>query len=206
MTCIVGTVNNNSVTIGGDSAASDEHAWFISKKEKVFTLSNEWNDEVLVGYTTSYRMADIIRYHCELPRIDNKDLMQYMVEDFIEEIREEFKERGYTKIEDNQESGGSFLIGIKNRLFIIYDDFQVNECAENYFAIGCGEQFAMGAMHCLKTQDYKWSLSGQECVEKALTTSSKFSNGVSPPFLIKTITSHEQNSNYVNTVTEEVDE
>jgi ATP-dependent protease HslVU (ClpYQ) peptidase subunit len=196
MTCIVGVVNGDVITIGGDSAASDDHAWFVSKKEKVFTLSNEYGDEALIGYTTSYRMADLLRYQCELPHIHDKELMQYMVEDFVEEIREKFKEHGYSKIEDSQESGGNFLVGIRDRLFIVYDDFQVNECAENYFCVGCGEQFAMGAMHVLKDSN----LSTKERIFKSLEASSKFSNGVSPPFLIKHIDSSEKVKNKENII------
>jgi ATP-dependent protease HslVU (ClpYQ) peptidase subunit len=181
MTCIVGIVEDGKITIGGDSAASCDHSWFVSKREKVFRLKNEWEDEALIGYTTSYRMADLLQYQVDLQRIEGKDLMQYMVEDFVEEVRETFKEHGYTKIEDSQEEGGNFLVGIKDRLFVVYDDFHVNECAEDYFAVGCGEQFAMGAMHALKHTDY----TSKEKVERALAASSKFSNGVAPPFLVK---------------------
>ena len=131
MTCIVGTIENKKIVIGGDSAAVDPDSLslFRSNREKVFKLKNEFNEEALIGFTDSFRMADIIQYNFDLPRIENRDPMRYMVRHFVEYLRETFKEGGYSKISDNREEGGSFIIGICGRLFVLYDDFHVNECS-----------------------------------------------------------------------------
>jgi ATP-dependent protease HslVU (ClpYQ) peptidase subunit len=78
----------------------------------------------------------------------------------------------------NEETGGSFLVGYKGRLFQIYGDYQVGESVINYASVGCGDNYALGAMNILTEQ----VLCSKDILIKALETAVKFSNGVEPPF------------------------
>ena len=142
MTCIIGLVYGDNVYIGGDSAAVAGFEVRRTKQPKVFRLG-----EMAIGYTTSFRMGQLLQYNvCMEQPADGQDLMEYMVHDFVELVRNCFKEHGFTKVENNQESSGTFLVGFRGRLFSIEDEFQVCENNDGIEAIGCGRQYALGAI------------------------------------------------------------
>ena len=100
-----------------------------------------------------------------------------MVTRFVETIRAKFKELGYSKIESNQETGGQFLVSVVGRLYTIYEDYQVQSFPDGLCAIGCGAEYALGALWYRKLFDPKGR------VELALEAAAYFSNGVSKPFV-----------------------
>ncbi|XVV11230.1 hypothetical protein ACQP2X_41330 [Actinoplanes sp. CA-131856] len=57
MTCIVGITDGTTVTIGGDSAGSDGWHVAVRSDSKVFQVG-----PYLMGFTTSYRMGQLLRY------------------------------------------------------------------------------------------------------------------------------------------------
>ena len=190
MTCIVGYTNGKKVWIGGDSAGAAGLNISIRKDEKVFK-----NGDFLIGYTSSFRMGQIIRYNFIPPKrkkIDknNKlDIFKYMCTDFIDELRKTFEQKGFLTKKDNEESGGTFLIGYKGRLFEIESDFQVAENIENYNACGCGKYYALGSLYTslLNVSESIKPLKINEILKTSLQTAVKFNGGVRPPFIIKSI-------------------
>lgn len=148
MTCIVGVVGRDgSVLIGGDSCAGDNHSYSIDtlKDPKVFR-----SGEFVIGYTTSFRMGDLLRYKFEPPKLyAETEISAYMRTSFIDEVRKTLKDGGFAQKEKDRESGGCFLVGIKGRLFRIDDDYQVGEPADGMGAVGCGAQAARGALFAL---------------------------------------------------------
>ena len=57
-----------------------------------------------------------------------------MVRDFIGVARQTMKDGGFSKNTNGEESGGTFLVGFRGRLFHIADDFQdigVNNVSES---------------------------------------------------------------------------
>jgi len=178
MTCIVGLVDKkeNKVIIGGDSAGVSGLNLIIRKDEKVFK-----NKNFIIGCTSSFRMIQLLRFSFIPPDIGGKDLYEYMCTDFINEVRKCFKEGGYLqKYEDGDEKGGTFLVGFRNRLFHIGNDFQVGESLIGFDACGCGEDFALGSL--FSTQKQK--ISAEKKVLKALECAEHLSGGVSKPFVI----------------------
>lgn len=175
MTCIVGIVDKSKVIIGADSAGVDSgYNRQIRKDTKVFKVG-----EFVIGCTSSFRMIQLLRYSLSLPEIGKKDIYQYMCTDFINSVRECFRNGGYLqKYTDGDEKGGSFLVGHKDRLFNIQDDFQVGENADGIDACGCGSNYALGAMF---THDGK----AEDRVKKALEAACYFSSGCYPPFVIE---------------------
>jgi len=174
MTCIVGLVDNNKVYIGGDSAGVSGHDITIRRDEKVFA-----NGHFLMGFTTSFRMGQLLRYELKVPeQPEDMDDFKYMVTIFIKAVRECLGEGGFLKKNNEVESGGSFLVGYKGRLYEIDDDYQVGSAVDNVLAVGCGAKVALGAMYA-STGDPVGR------IRKALEISERLSGGVRSPFLIK---------------------
>jgi ATP-dependent protease HslVU (ClpYQ) peptidase subunit len=183
MTCIIGLIENGTVWMGGDSAGVSGLNITVRKDAKVFK-----NGDFLIGYTSSFRMGQLLRFKFNPPTYYaeqyNNDPYKYMCTDFIESIRKCLKDGGYSVINNNEESGGSFLVGFQERLFEIYDDFQVGESIDDYNSIGCGEQYAKGVLYSLYQKD---KTTPQEKIKTALQAAEYFSSGVRRPFIIKNI-------------------
>lgn len=178
MTCIVGYLDKKTkkVTIGGDSAGVAGLDITIRKDEKVFKVG-----DFIIGCTSSFRMIQLLRFSFKPPEIKSKNIYEYMCTDFINAVRECFKNGGYLqKYSDGDEKGGTFLVAYKNRLFRIENDFQVAESLNGIDAVGCGAYYALGSLHILSRQN----LTPKEKVLKSLETAAFFSAGVSKPFVI----------------------
>ncbi len=173
MTCIVGLVHRGTVWIGGDSLGTAYLDSVHRADPKVFR-----SDGFVFGFTSSYRMGQLLRYQLKVPVRGRSELMRYMATDFIEAIRGCLKSGGYTVVKDNQESGGSFLVAHAGRLFRIEDDFQVGETRIGFDAVGYGFAYALGSL---------WESRGKrprDRVRKALEAAERFSAGVQRPFTI----------------------
>lgn len=179
MTCIVGYLDKktNKVTIGADSAGVGGYDISIRKDVKVFK-----NKDFIIGCTSSFRMIQLLRFKFVPPFINDKDIYEYMCTDFVDTIRQCFKDGGFIQKDKEVESGGTFLVAYKDRLFVIYDDFQVGETANGINACGCGEDYAKGAMFQLNDLD----ITTNQKVTKALESAAFFSAGVCAPFHLLT--------------------
>lgn len=180
MTCIVGYIDkeNRKIIMGGDSAGVSGLDVRIRKDPKVFILK-----DMIIGYTSSFRMGQLLRFKLVVPENFRDDIYEYMCTDFIDAVRKCFKENGYTTIKDNTEEVGTFLVGYKGRLFKIENDLQVAEVTDNYDACGCGQSYALGA---LKVLDFysreRYDIS--EIIKISLEIATAFSGGVRPPYTI----------------------
>ena len=170
--------NSNRVVIGGDSAASGGSNIFIRKDPKVFK-----NGEFIIGCTSSFRMIQLLRFSFKPPEISSKDIYEYMCTDFINAVRVCFKDGGYLqKCTDGDEKGGFFLVAYRDRLFKIEADFQVSENLNGIDAVGCGADFALGALHSISDH----SISTEDRILKALEAAEFLALGVCKPFVIHT--------------------
>ncbi len=174
MTCIIGLEHKGKVYMGGDSAAAS--GWDITRVvlPKVFL-----RDEFLIGYTTSFRMGQLLQFNLNIPeKSQDEDDLHYLITKFIPAIRECLKAGGYTKIENNVEENGDFLIGYHGKLYHVESDFSINRYMHGFDAVGCGTAYAYGAMAAQKNDNPKL------CIERALEIASQFSNGVCSPFYV----------------------
>lgn len=178
MTCIVGLVEGNTVWMGGDSAGvNGGYDLTIRADQKVFR-----NGPMLFGFTTSFRMGQLLRYALTIPDHDPRvDIDKWMVTYFVDAVRECLKARGWAEKRNDQERGGTFLVGYKGRLFRFEDDYQVALPADGFTAVGCGDQIAHGSLFT------SGHLGGRERVEKALQAAERFSAGVRGPFHIESL-------------------
>lgn len=173
MACIVGGIENGLVIIGGDSAGVSGLSIQNRTDEKVFR-----NGEFLIGFTSSFRMGQLLRYKFVPPQITTEDIHRFMATDFVDGIRACLKDGGFATKNCEAEIGGTFLVGVRGRLFVIANDYQVGELAEEFAACGCGDDIALGAMFATK------GLPMKQRIEIALKAAETFSNGVRGPFVI----------------------
>ncbi len=176
MTCIVGIIHKGKTYIGGDSAGVGGYDVTVRKDVKVFKVG-----DFIIGCTTSFRMLQLLRFSFNPPKKhDDDDIYKYMCTVFIDAIRKCFKEGGFAEQDKSVEKGGTFLVGWKDRLFVIYDDYQVGESSDGYDSVGCAFQYALGALKALPN-----TLSPEDKIKKTLEISTHFSAGVRPPFVIE---------------------
>ena len=178
MTCIVGIVDKGKVYMGGDSAGISGSDLTIREDKKIFK-----NGDFLFGFTSSFRMGQLIEYKFIPPKISELSIDRYMVTEFIDALRICLKDGGYAKKKDEIEEGGEFLVGYRGRLFKICSDYQVAKTVLSFDACGCGASYALGALYIMT----QMSISPENKIEKALLTAQQFSCGVREPFHIKVL-------------------
>jgi ATP-dependent protease HslVU (ClpYQ) peptidase subunit len=175
MTCIVGVIEKGKVFIGADSAGVSGLDISIRKDPKVFKVG-----EFVIGCTSSFRMIQLLRFSFNPPKRHDEDVYQYMCTGFVNALRQCFKDGGFMEVNSSVESGGCFLVGYQGRLFLIYDDFQVAENDCEFGSIGCGADFAKGALKALGNKT-----AAKDRITKALEIATYFSGGVRPPFVVE---------------------
>jgi ATP-dependent protease HslVU (ClpYQ) peptidase subunit len=177
MTCVIGLSAGGKVYIGGDSAAASGWTRRVSGLPKVFRLG-----EFLIGYTDSFRMGQILQYHLSIrPQEENESDSEYMVNGFVEAVRACLKEYGFSKVDNNQEEGGAFLVGYRGKLYDFTSDFHVNCYSDDLAAVGCGAEYALGALKVLERDKQQ---PPEERIYIALGIAAYFSMGVCAPFMV----------------------
>lgn len=179
MTCIVGLVHSDKVSIGGDSAA----VWrgslgLVARNDrKVFR-----NGDFVMGFTSSFRMGQLLAFNFNPPKPrQGVDIFAYMVTDFVDAARATMKNGGYARVKDSHsEEGGTFLVGYQGRLFQIEDDFQVQESLHGFDACGCGDHIALGSLF---STDHIADPTAR--LTRALQAAEAFSAGVRGPYHIE---------------------
>lgn len=143
MTCIVGIETSNGVILGADSMAGEATYWTadIAVEAKVFRVG-----AYVIGFTTSFRMGEILRYHLALPSPPRARLHRHMVTVVVPAVRACFKEHGFATSKEGAEVGGDFLIATQGELYHVQSNYHVGRSPHGYDAAGCGAQSALGAL------------------------------------------------------------
>ena len=68
MTCVVGLIEDNTIYLGADSLGSNGHSKSEYRFPKVFQ-----NGDFLIGYTSSFRMGQMLQYELDLSDIHPKE-------------------------------------------------------------------------------------------------------------------------------------
>ncbi|MFC0600378.1 hypothetical protein [Streptomyces palmae] len=172
MTVIVGLVHNGRVHLGGDSAGVSGFSITVRRDPKIFR-----NGPYAMGFTTSFRMGQLLHHAFKAPK-PKGDLDRFMTTVFVDALRSCLKDGGWARKESDQEQAGTFLVGIHGRLFTVHDDYQIAEPADGYAAVGCGDEYALGALHATANLDLK----PRKRLTLALEAAGYHSAGVSAPF------------------------
>ena len=181
MTCIVGMLDKNGVSwLGGDSLGSNGYTGNVYKNKKIFKIKD--SSEILVGYTSSFRMGQLLQYSSglfdELSLLKNSIDEEYMVNTFIPNLKDLFYNGDFGK--DQSKEGGTFLISVKDKLYEVQCDYSILEPSSGYAAVGSGENFAKSSLYTTEGLD----LNPVERITKALESAERFSVSVQRPFYI----------------------
>jgi hypothetical protein len=174
MTCIVGLEHDGKVYLAGDSAGVAGLSIHTRQDEKVFT-----NGDMVMGFTSSFRMGQLLRYEFEPPdHSPKKNDMAYLVGPFVDKVRECFKTNGFMHTtERGEEYGGTFLLGYRGGLYVVDEDFQIGRTHDGYGAVGCGWDIALGSLYTSRPDP-----DPVRRLNLALEAASHFSAGVRAPF------------------------
>jgi hypothetical protein len=163
--------------MGGDSAGVGGYSLTVRADQKVFK-----NGPMLFGFTSSFRMGQLLRYALTVPDHDPRvSVDKYMATTFIDAVRDCLKSHGFARKDAESESGGTFLVGYRGQLFVVHDDYQVGRSADGFDAVGCGHEIAKGALYATA------HLRGKKRVAVALEAAERFSAGVRSPFCIEAL-------------------
>ncbi len=177
MTCIVGIEQDGVVYMGGDSAAVGGWQGMSTSIPKVFRVGG-----LLFGYTSSFRMGQIIQHHLTPPAHDDGNSpIEYLVKQLIPEIRRLFSAHGYMGKDAERENGGVFLVGYRGELYRVDADFQVIRYCSGFAAVGSGEEYALGVL---------FHTAGDKPLDRmrdALKAAEFFCIGVMGPFVFETL-------------------
>lgn len=182
MTCIIGMEQDDAIYIGSDSALSD--SWTISSlsaQEKIFE-----NHDMIFGVCGSMRVAQLMKHGLILPEhnTENQTDMQYLVIEFIDELRNFLKKKGTLYSSDDKIQylpESALIVGYKNRLYVVDEDFQVSRTVGGFCCEGSGREVATGAMQILKDRN---DMTPEEKITKALEASAIHTCFVQGPFHI----------------------
>lgn len=182
MTVIVGLTAAGKCFLGGDSAGCDGWDLMVRRDPKVFRKG-----DFLIGGSGSYRVNQLVQYQFTPPEHPaGMDAFEFMCAAFVEALRESVKNGGSTLIKEGQEkSGGWLLVAYRGRLFRIDSDYQVGENVAPFDAIGCGGNFALGALDATPGGD------PEERMTLALEAAERWCTGVRRPFTVLTLPAEE---------------
>ena len=177
MTCVAAYKTMGGVWMGADSAGVSGYGLCVRKDRKVFR-----NGPMLFGFTSSFRMGQILRHSFIIPDRGRASVDRYMHTTFIDAVRDALASGGYRRKTNEEEHGGEFLVAYAGRIFHIQEDFQVAESRADFDACGCGAHVALGSMFCSKSSKVRGT--PREIVTTALRAAEQYSAWVRGPFYV----------------------
>lgn len=144
MTCIAGIIDGGRVYIGGDSMGITGNGALSMTDPKVFR-----NGSFLIGVSGTARLTQLLHYKWSPPqKPDDVDTHRYLSTDVAESIRVCLKENGYSSVDSNVEAhDGRVLLGYDHGLYQLDGSYAVVRVADEYAAVGSGEEVALGALY-----------------------------------------------------------
>jgi len=187
VTVVAAIIHNGAVTMGGDSALTDD--WFnqsLMAETKVFFHPE--NPEFLIGGSGSARGGQLMRFKFTPPKRPSRmDADKYMATLWIDALRKTFSEGGHTYYETQggeESTSTNALIAYRGGLWIMYDDFQIERLRDPYAVIGSGGVTALGSLHTSKDIV---DMQPRKRIEAALKAACAYNAACRPPFTIMTL-------------------
>lgn len=182
MTCIAAAVDKDgTIWMGSDAVSCRDDAIRLGTRSKIFERG-----EFLMGSSGTLRVGQILQYLFEPPPIKG-DLDAYMVT-FANDLRVAIKEHGAEFETGNKtiEADGSFIIGVRGRLFALDGGYGIFSPRNAYCAIGCADQEALAAMFTVKSL-FPDSYSGEQMVRWGLEAAAELDVNIRPPFTVMSL-------------------
>jgi hypothetical protein len=181
MTVVVGYADGETVWIGADSIGVRRGYATNPLGCKAFVkFTPVSNTPVVFGYSGSFRLGQLLWAAPSVPDVnDGEDEMLWAVTTFIPWLRQLCTDNNVNPGSNTNDIGEVFfLFGINGRLFHVQSDLAVLEYEK--YAIGAGEEFAIGAMHALS----KFEISPEEMIEAAIDAASEYCAYVQGPVVV----------------------
>lgn len=184
MTCVIGLERDNKVWIGSDSAMTGQwHSTGIVGEPKVFS-----NGELLMGFCGAFRFGQLLQYSLVVPDRDpRKSDMEWLVNDYIDAVREMLTEKGFLHKGDEKEDsipGSDYLLGYKGKLYYVEENFQVIQIKNDYQATGAGSDLALGALYTLKHSGPWTEFDPATIITRGLDAACHHNASCAPPYAI----------------------
>lgn len=177
MTCIVGYKDpKGKIWIGSDSCGSNGTTHVQRKDPKVLR-----NGPLTIGFTSSFRMGQILQHHLIAPPIKTKDIYKYLVVDLIPEAREVLEENGYGSSDEEGDIGGVWIVAAGDTVAKIGSDFQVGIPIGGLACVGSGEEIAMGSMLARIEAGIQ---SPKEMINSAIADAASYVCGIAEPIKV----------------------
>lgn len=161
MTCIIGYVDTKgNGHMVGDSAGTNVtyHSRIDLHSAKIFEKCG-----MLIGYTTSFRMGQILEHCLEFPdRTAGLTDFEYLIRQLVPAIRKVFVEEKY--IQDTDKQGGNFIIVWKGAVYEIQGDFSVFNHSRGFASCGSGNSHAQGFIEACRS----YGIMSDDAVEDVL--------------------------------------
>ena len=148
MTTIIGIQYENKCTLYADSMITDDGQPFKHPNLVKITKHGQY----LVGVAGDLHMLQFLCYvwHAPVPTADDiKNPYRFMVTTVVPALREDLKEANLMPEKDDEETKNDFamLLCLNSDIFQIDSDFSVTQDATNFYGIGSGSPYALGALH-----------------------------------------------------------
>lgn len=177
MTLIAAFANDSGAWMAGDRAAAEGTDMHLISSPKIHRPA-PW---LLMGYTYSFRAGQLIEHGLEWedakksepPADKDADAFAFYLADAM---IKRLKSGDWLKKNNERAQGGQWLIAWANHVYTIESDFSFIGYARNYSAIGCGMDFALGAMHLMDT--ISGSTNPESMMKVGMQAGKEFSSGV----------------------------
>lgn len=142
MTCIAAIKHEGKVYMGSDSQVSCG-SLKLNGGCKVFIKGS-----MIIGSSGFSRFEKILKHNFNIPEHNNSlSDTEYLNSVFVDTLRELCDKKQYLKVLDSRSGiSDTTLIGYNGEIYKMSCDFDVSTYNMDYFAVGSGDDFAMGSL------------------------------------------------------------
>jgi len=142
------------VVLASDSGSCNEDAFTTRSNSKIWTIEAIHRKKVLVGFSGLFSTCQFLRYSFKWPRIPpGGTILEYLVATqqlLIKQLNERFWHDSQKEcIQD-----WSLLFCVGHQIYILDSLGDVEECEEDFSAIGNAADVATGALYALQDTSY----------------------------------------------------
>lgn len=191
MTVIVAMKAKGSVYMGCDSMFLNLETYQNLKRSQSKLMVK---DEFIIGLTTANgcRVFQTLKFKLKLPttkKVKTEDLLEYMTVTFCRSLHKllhaenmlvEDPDKKNTEAEPCL-SPAVLLVGIRDKIFQVGEDFDVAEIDMPFSCIGSGADYSLGSLEAT-TQLVPKQMDPEHHILYALKTAEKYTAGVKGPF------------------------
>ncbi len=141
--------------------------------------------EFVCAFSGLLRAGQVVRYVFDAPPMphasDERGMDRYMAGTWASGLRETMLAEG-VQGQQAETSDFELLVGVRGRLYVVEGDYAVWRCARRYHAAGSGAEFALGAIHALRSGRPK--LTPTAIIQCAIASACEHANTVRGPVTV----------------------